>query len=519
MGGSNRDVVKTAAAADVDLDTVAELQDHIDVLSAFTRGILFEMDRHGRYLHVWTGEEQLLARPAGELVGLTASEVVGPVLGARLDVTVGRVIDTGEPAQLEYTLDVPAGRRTFSCVVRAYDPRRGGERTVTLLVHDITNAKALEAKLVQAEKLAALGLLAASVGHEIRQPLAYLFTSLELLEKELAAATGETLAHAMGGIRGGARRISEIAASLDLLAGPRRPTGEIDVRRPLQAALALCASQLSRVRVEKTFGDVPLVLGDEGELCQVFANLLLNAAQSFPPDSPAESTICVAVSLAPDGASVLVSVEDDGPGIAPQELTHIFDPFFTTKAEYGGTGLGLFITRGIIEAHNGALEVTSETGRGAVFVVSLPRAGAVRRTEVPVSAVRATAAPRARLRVLAIDDERRFLESLRLALEDAHHVETSSDALAALERLRADPHHFDIVLCDLSMPALDGATFYERMQELNIADRFVLMTGGAFAPRAAAFVQSAVCRSIGKPFLLEKLLALLDEVSAAGPAS
>jgi DNA-binding NtrC family response regulator len=127
--------------------------------------------------------------------------------------------------------------------------------------------------------------------------------------------------------------------------------------------------------------------------------------------------------------------------------------------------------------------------------------------------------PRRRLQVLAIDDEPRFLESLRLALEDVHHVETSSDARAALELLRADPQRFDIVLCDLAMPTMDGATFYERMQELDIAERFILMTGGAFAPRAAAFVQSAVCRNIGKPFLLERLLALLDEVSAARRAS
>jgi DNA-binding NtrC family response regulator len=119
--------------------------------------------------------------------------------------------------------------------------------------------------------------------------------------------------------------------------------------------------------------------------------------------------------------------------------------------------------------------------------------------------------PRRRLQVLAIDDEPRFLESLRLALEDVHH--------AALELLRADPQRFDIVLCDLAMPTMDGATFYERMQELDIAERFILMTGGAFAPRAAAFVQSAVCRNIGKPFLLERLLALLDEVSAARRAS
>jgi len=540
MGGSNRDVVRAAAATGDGVDdagTVAELQDRIDVLSAFTRGLLFEMDRDGRYLQVWTSEEQLLVRPANELIGRTITDIVGPALAARFLAIFRRVIDTGEPAQFEYSADVPAGRRTFSCAARPRDPRGGGERRITLFVYDITDAKALEAKLVQAEKLAALGLLAASVGHEIRQPLAYLFTSLDILEKEIGPATVRSaVSQALGGIRGGARRISEIAASLDLLAGPRRTTAELDIRRPLQAALDLCASALSRVRVEKKLDEVPHVLGDEGELCQVFANLLLNAVQCFVPANQIVSTIDVRVSVAPDGASVIVSVSDNGPGIAPDQLSHIFDPFFTTKAEDGGTGLGLFITRGIVAAHGGTLDVASESGRGTSFVVSLPRAGQARRTDVPASATRPSAEARTgirpvlhsskpsvvtrrRLQVLAIDDEPRFLESLRLALEDAHQVETRTSAAAALELLREDPDRFDVVLCDLAMPGTDGVTFYERMQEMGIADRFVVMTGGAFAPRAADFVRSGVCPSIGKPFLLERLLALLDEVTEARHAS
>ena len=98
-------------------------------------------------------------------------------------------------------------------------------------------------------------------------------------------------------------------------------------------------------------------------------------------------------------------------------------------------------------------------------------------------------------------------------------METRTSAAAALELLREDPDRFDVVLCDLAMPGTDGVTFYERMQEMGIADRFVVMTGGAFAPRAADFVRSGVCPSIGKPFLLERLLALLDEVTEARHAS
>jgi len=130
------------------------------------------------------------------------------------------------------------------------------------------------------------------------------------------------------------------------------------------------------------------------------------------------------------------------------------------------------------------------------------------------------ASRRRRLRVLVIDDEPRFLESLSLALGDDHDVKTTSSAPAALELLAPDANGappFDVVLCDLAMPEIDGVTFYERMQAMGIGDRFVLMTGGAFAPRAVAFVQSQACPTISKPFLLERLLALLDRVAPATP--
>lgn len=107
----------------------------------------------------------------------------------------------------------------------------------------------------------------------------------------------------------------------------------------------------------------------------------------------------------------------------------------------------------------------------------------------------------------------------RLALEDAHLVETRTKAAEALELLRADPQRFDVVLCDLAMPGMDGVTFYERMLEMGVGDRFILMTGGAFTARASDFMRSGVCPCIGKPFLLERLLALLDDVTQARRAS
>jgi DNA-binding NtrC family response regulator len=118
-----------------------------------------------------------------------------------------------------------------------------------------------------------------------------------------------------------------------------------------------------------------------------------------------------------------------------------------------------------------------------------------------------------RLAVLVVDDESRFLASLQLVLEDVHDVVTLTSAPAALALVSADPKRFDVVLCDLGMPGVDGEAFYEHMVSLGVADRFVLMTGGAFTQRGADFIARRRCPTIGKPFLIEALLALLEKVA------
>ncbi len=491
-----------------------DLRERLEVFGAFMGGILFDFDHEGRYLRVWAGKPDLLALPAEELIGRTVIEVFGPVNGALFRDMIKKVSESGEPAAFDYSLDVKAGRCTFSCELRPRPSKNGQPATVTLLTRDVTEAKQLEGKLVQAERLAALGLLAASVGHEIRQPLSYVAASLDVLERELADITlQESAATSLSNIRTGTKRIAEIVASLELLANRReRTVAPIDVRLPLQAALDLCASALAAcVHVEKVLPDLPLVQGDESALCQVFANLLLNAAQAPLADGAATHAVTVTADVV--GDQIRVSVVDDGAGIPAGVRERIFDPFFTTKEKGRGTGLGLFISRGIVQAHGGRLELASEVGRGTTVEVFLPIVGSAQRS-APSTAPSRPAIARARLEVLVVDDEPRFLRSLSLALEEDHIVDTqlrSRDALAILE---ANPTRYDVVLCDLAMPDVDGATFYERMRELGVADRFVLMTGGAFTPRAAAFIGANACPTIAKPFLLERLLALLDSVAS-----
>lgn len=501
-------------------DSIADLEDRLEVLAAFTSGIVFELDRDGRYLRLWTGEPSLLARPPSEIIGRKVSDVIEGPIAARFHEVFRQVYDTGTPHSFDYSLDVQAGRRTFSCEARAHESRAGGGRTVTLLVRDVTAAKELEGKLVQAERLAALGLLAASVGHEIRQPLAYLLASVDALERTAGVPASSPLASSLENVRKGASRIAEIVATLDMFARQRRrETTTFDVRCPLRAALDLCASELDgRATVALEIDDPLFVRGDEGELTQVFANLVLNAAHAIARAAAPEPGR-ITIRAAKIDERVRITIADTGTGISPEDRARIFDPFFTTKESGRGTGLGLFISRNIVVAHGGTLEVESVQGSGTTVIVHLlsaPPAGSGRAT----SDIRALEiAPRPPLSLLIVDDEKRFLDSLRLVLDGIHDVVSESDATKALEVLRAGPRRFDVVLCDLSMPALDGPTFYGHMKDLGIADRFVLMTGGAYTPRAAEFLEESACPKIDKPFRVDELLSLLDDVTRNRSAS
>ncbi|MBN9164691.1 MAG: hypothetical protein BGO98_03280 [Myxococcales bacterium 68-20] len=487
----------------------------VGILVAFVGGILFEVDIDGRYLAVWTGYPQLLYRPVEELRGRTVTELIGPELGDRFTAMLRDVLTTGVTESFDYTLDVPAGRRNFRCEMRPA-PRPANEDqapSVLVLVRDVTEEVQLKAKLLEAERLAAMGLVAASVGHEIRQPLAFATTSIEVLARELgrAGASSQRATEALDHVRDALRRIGGIAASVGLLAPDRQQDTTADVRRPIEAALDLCASELQgRAKICVDVSALPRVRASEGALCQVVTNLLLNAAHAVDPARTPANIIEVAASLHDDGKQVRISVKDDGCGIDPAHSARVFDPFFTTKAPGRGTGLGLFVSKRIVEEAGGVLEIDSRLGQGTTVVVRLPVAIG---DSAPPSA-QPVVSPQ-RLTILVIDDEPSFLRSLELVLEDTQDVVVCNRSPDALELVRADPKRFDAILCDLSMPEVDGVAFFAQMEALGVASRFILMTAGAFTPHGEAFLRQARCRRIVKPFTLEKLLAVLSAVTAS----
>jgi two-component system, NtrC family, sensor kinase len=259
--------------------------------------------------------------------------------------------------------------------------------TAVSLEHTVRNAfAALEREYRRAERmahvdrLASLGTMAATLGHEINNPLTYVVSGIEHLGEELATLAKEVpegrLTEALTNLdelRQGARRIADIVRSLRTTArGEWHGTTKIALPSLLSTAATIARGEITpRARLIQEHEETPLVEGDETRLTQVFVNLLVNAAQSIHRRDGGRSEIRVRTRTDAGGLAV-VEVADTGCGIPSELRARVFDPFFTTKPVGTGTGLGLFISRGIVEAHGGTITFESEIGCGTTFRVTLP---------------------------------------------------------------------------------------------------------------------------------------------------
>ena len=238
----------------------------------------------------------------------------------------------------------------------------------------IEDVQAAHAQLSQSAKLAAIGELAASVAHEVNNPLMVIFGHADRLRRELA---GNVAAEArLDAIDEQTRRAAGIMQQLLDFARRREPTlGPLDVNDVLTRSLDLVSARLAHNRIVTDVvhvAETSRVIGDRDQLTQVFVNLFNNALDAMPGGG----TLSVRTELrSADGIPCLaVSVSDSGAGIPAEHLAHLFRPFFTTKPDGKGTGLGLSVSAGIIKHHEGTIEVASEPGKGTIFRVSLPLA-------------------------------------------------------------------------------------------------------------------------------------------------
>ncbi|MBI5512943.1 MAG: PAS domain S-box protein [Deltaproteobacteria bacterium] len=390
-----------------------------------------------------------------------------------------------------------------------------GEPATVTIARDVTEQRRIQAQLLLADRMVSVGTLAAGVAHEINNPLAYVAGNLSFLADHLTGLGGATdapqegLVAALVDAQEGVRRISRIVRDLKTFSrADEERRSALDVRDVLEVSLRMVSNELRhRTMLVRSLAPVPQVDANEARLGQVFLNLLVNALQALPDRAPEENLVRVATFASPSG-EVLIEVSDNGAGMAPDVRRRIFDPFFTTKPVGVGTGLGLSVCQGVVQALGGVIEVDSEPGQGSVFRVRLPALKEPRsvapRSPPPTPLTES-------LSVLVVDDEPLIGHVVRRLLQPEHLVVLETDAPSALARLDAG-ERFEVILCDLMMPGMTGMDFHERLREKHPAllDAVIFMTGGAFTASAREFLERVPNPHLSKPFDVAALRKLLE---------
>ena len=465
--------------------------------------ILFNMDSRGLVtLSEGAGLATLGLKP-GEIVGHSIFEVF-PEYPA-----VGDLASRGLAGE-SFRQVVELRGAAFECSAAPVRDDVGRVIGLTGVATDITERTRLEGRIAQTERLRAVATLAASVAHEINNPLAYVLAQLceiggelERLDASADAATPARLRRGLRDlrellvpVRESAERVSAVARGLGNLAGQEPANDDaLDVRRVVRSVVQLVSHQCARfARLTTDLQPTDPIAGREPRLGQLVFNLLSNAIEAVSDSAAGPHEIRVRTAM--QGERVLLEVSDTGPGVPTELREQIFEPFVTTKTQRGGQGLGLFVSRKLARELGGELTLLDTPGRGATFRVDLPRTTAALPAEPELEL------PSGALQVLVIDDDialgRVFKRSL---LRAGYHARSVRGGQAALELLHKGAH-VDLILCDLMMDGMSGSEFHSAIREQlpALEDRIVFMTGGAVPARERTVFRERGLAMVQKPF-------------------
>ncbi len=376
-------------------------------------------------------------------------------------------------------------------------------------------------QLVQAEKLSAVGRLVSGVAHELNNPLsAILHFSEELLAEEERPHRDREALEVIGGQARRSRAIVRDLLSFVRGREQRREVVEVrDLVEPTAQGLRPEADLVgARLEVDLEANLPPLVVDRTG-IEQVLTNLILNATQTVAAGGT------VRVHARAEAEHCVITVEDNGTGIAPEILPRIFEPFFTTKPQGKGTGLGLSVSLGIVQQHGGTLTGENRDGAadpGARFTLRLPWSPAAGVGDAPRSDGARTAQRRTvddRPKMLIVDDEGPIRMALKRYFErNGWVVEEADDGdLGLTKLLHSAPECYSAVISDLKMPRLSGIELHDRLKSArpDLFARLVVMTGDAASPIAADLLTRTDRPIVQKPFELEELSRAVNTVLSA----
>lgn len=453
--------------------------------------------------------ELLTGIPADKAGRMTVSEVF-PGAGEKWFSPKGEKAMAAEPARFEY--HAKGIGKYFDILAYRLRPDQ-----MVLVIGDITDRKALEMQLIQAQKMEAIGSLAGGVAHDFNNILGAImgYAELALFEVGRQGAAKKKLQQMLSSCHRAKDLVNQI------LSFSRQSTPE---KRPVKAHFVIKeAMKLLRAALPTTIDiqfnvetESATIMADPTQLHQIVMNLCTNAHHAMGEKGGVlsvdlvpviiEDDITVSAVHLPPGDYLKLTVADTGEGIDPVVVEKIFDPYFTTKKKGEGTGLGLAVVRGIVEKHGGAVKVETNPGTGTVFDVYFPMAP----TQMEEEKEEFSLLQYGTERLLFVDDEEILVEIGKDLLERlGYTVTVSISAEKAFAIFRADPDGFDLVITDMTMPGMTGDVLAGKMQDIRPGLPVIVCTGYSESLDGRNPKDFGFKGVIMKPLAIEKLAAAI----------
>ena len=478
------------------------------------------------YLRDVDGTFVMMNKWGAEQRGLTPEDFIGRNVNEfRLPEEVQSGIDaerkllaSGRPVtgefHIKYADKVATGLSTIF-------PVRNGAGEITQIggvIMDVTELRQTREQLAaardtlhQSEKLAALGQLLAGVAHELNNPLAIVLGRAAMLQEKLKGTAHEGPLQKMREAADRCARIVKTFLAMARQTGPRRRSVQINLL--VDGALEMTSYGLRKVNVtlkQDLDPNLPEIAADEDQLIQILINLIMNAQHALA-EHEGDRTIVVRTRHDAATRHAVLEVSDNGPGVSKDAAGRIFEPFFTTKAVGEGTGLGLAMCKGMVEAHGGTLTLHPTPGGGATFRVTLP-ANFVRADDVEGAAP--VTHHKLKGRILVVDDEPELAAILADCLGTiGFETDIAADGAAALDKISRMT--FDAIFCDVSMPVMDGIAMYRKLKKKNpvLAAKLVFVSGDVLHRDWEKMKASVERPIVEKPFDPEQIRKIAIELT------
>jgi two-component system NtrC family sensor kinase len=520
-----RDLTELDSGEWVVPDKLAAVQAGEAIGAAITASALdciIAIDESGLVIEFNPAAEQTFGYKRVEALGRPIADlIVPPDLRQRHTEGFARYIRTGQSNVLDKRIEIEGMRAdgsTFPVELAITEVRLPNRRLFTAYLRDLTPAHEARAEierqreaLHQSEKLAALGSLLAGVAHELNNPLSILIGNALMLQDEVKGLKSD-LGERAQRIQAAAERCGRIVRSFLAMARQRKTQSRsVEVEFIVNNALQLLAYGLRAAGIEVVQNiapGLPPVVCDPDQMTQVLTNLLVNAQQALEGGSQPRR---IDLTASADADAVVIEIADNGPGIPANLRARVFDPFFTTKPAGVGTGIGLAVSRGIVEAHGGSLTLAATNG-GARFVLRLPLQDDAQ-ADAENGGAPAPAQRRAERSALIVDDETEvglILSEMLGALDIRCDVVTTGEM--AIERLKA--RGYDLIISDVRLPGIDGPALYAWIAEHRpqLCARIAFVTGDTLGQASERFLSEARRPLLEKPFLPADVRRLVDEL-------